>query len=301
MGDRRTSGYDNCGRAAEVDFVSEVSSNHQRDMGRSLAFVDQSAKIGCTAVKCQLFRIRELFAPEVLRRRHELRLREGWELPVEFLPVLADRCHEVGLRFACAPFYLDAVDELFPYIDFYKIASYELLWDDLLTACAGTGKPVVLSTGMATLAEIDGAVGALRKAGCEDLTLLHTVSGYPTPLVQCNLAAIDTMRRTFGCLVGWSDHTVNPAVIHRAVHRWGASMVEFHLDLDGEGAEFATGHCWLPEQIGPVIGAVRAGPEADGTGEKVPSQSELADREWRAAPEDGLRPLVGIRPRVGDR
>jgi len=84
-------------------------------------------------------------------------------------------------------------------------------------------------------------------------------------------------------------------VIERAVHRWGAGMVEFHLDLDGEGAEYAAGHCWLPDEIAPVIARIREAETADGEGFKEPQPSELADRNWRADPIDGLRPLQHIR------
>jgi sialic acid synthase SpsE len=278
-----------------VAFVAEVSSNHHRDLGRCLTFVDTAARVGCAAVKFQLFRIRELFAPEVLAKSEEHRRRVAWELPIEFLAPVATRCRETGVQFACTPFYLEAVEQLFPYVDFYKIASYELLWNDLLIACARTGKPVVVSTGMATLDEIRQSVAVLRHAGCEKLTLLHCVSHYPAPAEDCNLAAIETLRRACECAVGWSDHTVNPSVIYRAVHRWGAAMVEFHLDLEGTGDEFQAGHCWLPEQIGPVIETVQTGFLSDGSPEKDPAASELSEREWRADPSDGLRPLLTIR------
>jgi len=278
-----------------VDFVAEVSSNHNRDLQRCLTFVDVAAEIGCGAVKFQLFKIERLFAREILARSEDHRRRQAWELPVEFLPALADRCHDVDVQFACTPFYLDAVEDLLPYVDFYKIASYELLWNDLLIACAGTGKPVVLSTGMATLAEVLQAVAVLQQAGCEDMTLLHCISGYPAPPNECNLAAIDTLRRACDCPVGWSDHSVDPGVIYRAAHRWGATMVEFHLDLEGEGEEYHIGHCWLPEQIQPLIETVKIGFQADGSGEKAPSPSELPDRGWRADPSDGLRPLLKVR------
>jgi sialic acid synthase SpsE len=282
-----------------VEFVAEVSSNHHRDLDRCLAFIDAAAAIGSSAVKFQLFRIGELFAPEALAYRPELRRRAAWELPVEFLPALADRCRERGVRFGCTPFDLDAVDMLVPYVDFLKIASYELLWTDLLRRCAASRKPVVLATGMATLDEITQAVETLRDAGCRDLTLLHCVSGYPAPVGECNLAAIHTIARACGCSAGWSDHSVSPAVIYRAIHRWGASMIEYHLDLDGTGDEFATGHCWLPDQMGEVIATVRAGERADGTGEKVPAPSERHDREWRSDPDDGLRPLRATRQALG--
>lgn len=278
-----------------IKFIAEVSSNHARDLERCFRFIDASADAGCTAVKFQLFKIRDLFSPEALKGKPELLKREAWELPLEFLPPLAQRCRERGIEFSCTPFYLDAVAELAPYVDFYKIASYELLWDDLLAACARTGKPVILSTGMATMEEIVHAVEVLRQHGCASPTLLHCTSAYPTPYQEANLAAIDTLRQATGCEIGWSDHTVEPAVMHRAIHRWDAKVIEFHLDLDGQGDEYAAGHCWLPEQIQAVIEAVNKGLSADGDGVKAPVPSELPDRMWRADPSDGLRPLKEIR------
>jgi sialic acid synthase SpsE len=280
-------------------FVAEVSSNHRRDLERCLEFIRTAAEIGCDAVKFQLFRVRELFAPEALRNDPKLLAREAWELPVGFLPELARGCHEAGILFSCTPFYLEAVGELVPFVDFYKIASYELMWDDFLKACARTGKPIVLSTGMATLPEVNHACSILRSAGCRDLTLLHCVSSYPAKPEDCNLAAIATLRESCQCPVGWSDHSVDPGVIFRAVHRWGATMVEFHLDLEGQGAEFSAGHCWLPEAMRQVIAAVGTGILAEGDGQVGPVHSELKEREWRADPEDGLRPLRATRRDLG--
>ncbi len=274
-----------------VSFIAEVSSNHNQDLARCLSFVEKSAGIGCSAVKFQLFKIDQLFTPEVLKNSEDHRRRREWELPVEFLPELTKMCRKANIQFSSTPFYLKAVEELLPYVDFYKIASYELLWNDLLIECAKTDKPVVLSTGMATLKEIRNAVETLRDAGCRDLTLLHCVSGYPAPVAEANLAAIETLRCNFNVPAGWSDHTVTPGVIYRAVHRWQASVIEFHLDLDGLGAEFETGHCWLPDRIEHVIRTVSEGFLSDGTGEKLPTPAELPDRDWRADPEDGLRPL----------
>jgi sialic acid synthase SpsE len=125
--------------------------------------------------------------------------------------------------------------------------------------------------------------------------LLHCTSAYPTPYAEANLAAIETIRQATGCEVGWSDHTVEPAVIHRAIHHWDAKVIEFHLDLDGNGEEYVAGHCWLPEQIGTVITDVGKGFIADGNGVKEPVPSELSDRLWRADPADGLRPLKELR------
>jgi N-acetylneuraminate synthase len=278
-----------------VSFIAEISSNHSSDLKRCFEFIDKAAEIGCDAVKFQLFKIDKLFAPEILERSKKHRDRRAWELPVEFIPKLYTRCVERNIKFSCTPFYIEAVQELENYVDFFKVASYELLWDDLLAACAKTGKPVIISTGMATISEILHAVEVLRNNDCHDITILHCTSSYPTPFYEANLKAIQTIFKATGCKVGWSDHTVEPGVIYRAVHAYGASEVEFHLDLDGNGEEYATGHCWLPNEIAPVIRDVRIAMESDGTGIKEPVSSELGDRMWRADPSDGLRPFKSIR------
>ena len=278
-----------------VTFIAEVSSNHAQDLGRARAFIDASAEAGCDAVKFQLFRISEMFAPEVLAQSADHRRRQDWELPIDFLPKLAEHCVDRGIQFSCTPFYLEAVKELEPFVSFYKIASYELLWQDLLRAVAETGKPVVISTGMATMPEIRAAVSTLESAGATDISILHCVSAYPTPIEECNLAAIKTIRDETGYRTGWSDHTVEAAVIERAIHRWGAEIIEAHIDLEGQGAEFESGHCWLADDLASVIARIRKAERADGHAHKSPTPAELPDREWRADPVDGLRPMQGIR------
>jgi N-acetylneuraminate synthase len=278
-----------------VKFISEVSSNHDQNLERSFRFIETSAKAGCDAVKFQLFKIDKLFAPEILEKSEKHRKRKDWELPLEFLPLLSNKCKDENIQFSCTPFYLDAVKELEPFVDFYKIASYELLWDDLLIECARTNKPIILSTGMATIDEIKHAVEVLKLNKCISLTLLHCTSSYPTPYIEANLSAIETIRKETGCEVGWSDHTVEPAVINRAINKWGANVIEFHLDLDGKGEEFSTGHCWLPEQISEFIKQVKIGFNSDGNGIKEPVPSEFPDRVWRADPSDGLRPFKEVR------
>lgn len=284
-----------------VRFVAEVSSNHGRDLTRSLAFVDAAADAGFDAVKFQLFRVRELFSGEVLAASEMHRARAAWELPESFLPALAARARERGIAFGCTPFHLGAVEVLRGSVDFLKVASYELLWDDLLAACARSGAPVVLSTGMATADEVAHAGRVLADAGCRDLTLLHCVSAYPTPPERANLAALRALRalapvRTgLVTRVGWSDHSNEPAVVLRAIHRFGAEMIEMHFDLDGAGAEFAPGHCWLPAAASEVIRLARVGAIADGDGRKLPAPDEWEERAWRADPSDGLRPLLETR------
>lgn len=275
-------------------FIAEVSSNHSQDINRALKFIDVASDIGCYAVKFQLFKINKLFAPEILERSKKHKERIKWELPVSFLPKLYEHCKKKNIKFGCTPFYLEAVDELKPFVDFYKIASYELLWDELLKTCALTNKPVIISTGMANLDEINHAVKVLRSFNCEP-TILHCTSAYPAPFYEANLSAIETIRRETNCVIGLSDHTVNEGVIHRAIHKWDAKIIEFHLDLDGKGEEFSNGHCWLTDKIKNVIQQVQCAISADGNGIKKPSISEIDEREWRTDPIDGLRPFKKIR------
>jgi N-acetylneuraminate synthase len=284
-----------------MKLVAEVSSNHGTDLTRALAFVDAAAELGFDAVKFQQFRVRELFAPEALAAHPNLLAREAWELPEAFNRPLAERAHALGLSFTSTPFYRRAVDVLEPLVDAFKLASYQVLWLDLLRAVAATGKPVVLATGLATLDEVRAAVDALAEAGARDLTLLHCVSLYPTLPEQANLAAIETLRRAFGRPVGWSDHTVSPEVAARAVRRFGAAMIELHLDLDGRGAEYGGGHCWLPHDVQRLHLCLAARePEpthalSDGDGAKEPRAAEAGERLWRSDPNDGLRPLAVLR------
>ena len=176
-------------------FISEVSSNHSQSIDRALEFIDQSAAIGCDAVKFQLFKTEMLFSKEVFESNPETIKRKQWELPIKFLPVLSQRCKEKGIQFSCTPFYIHAVDELDEYVDFYKVASYELLWDDLIVACVKTGKPLILSTGMATMDEIRHAVEITNRNGCQNLTLLHCTSAYPTPYEEIGFNLFGIRRR----------------------------------------------------------------------------------------------------------
>jgi len=283
-------------------FIAEVSSNHGRDLKRAMAFIEAAADVGCAGVKFQQFRIDELFSREALAYDPALARRRAWELPVEFNPELAACAHSHGVQFASTPFYRDAIAELEPWVDFFKISSYQVLWLDFLREVARTGKPVVLATGMAEMDEVAAAVDALAQGGCEAPTLLHCVSLYPTRPEDAGLAAIEALRSRFDVPVGWSDHSANGAVVRRAIQRFDAQMIEFHMDLDRAGDEYAFGHCWLPAQIGAVISSLALpasdgpGPSAlDGDGQKCPLAEEAHERIWRSDPIDGLRPIRSAR------
>ncbi len=277
-------------------FIAEVSSNHHQSIDRCYKFIDTAANIGCQAVKFQLFRIDQLFTKEVISSNIDIQGRVKWELPLEFIPLISERCKKNKILFGCTPFYLDAVNSLSSYVDFFKIASYELLWHDLISKCSQTAKPLILSSGMANINEIKSSIKVARNNNCLDLSLLHCVSGYPTPLEQCNLKAIKTLKSLDKDIkIGWSDHSKNPIVLHRAINYWDAEVIEFHLDLDGEGGEYKSGHCWLPDEIKPIINSTKSFELIDGDGKKEALKVEENERFWRADPTDGLRPLRCIR------
>ena len=254
-------------------FIAEVGSNHNGSLSRAKDFIWYAESLGCWGVKFQLFKLESLFAPGI--KPHL----KNWELPVEWLPELSVTARRAGLKFGCTPLYLDAVNELEPYVDFYKISSYELVWDELLLKIAEKNKPVILSTGMANQGEIEHALELLKDCY---LTLLHCVSLYPTPAEQASLGTINWLKK-YKYWVGYSDHTGSPGVIYNAALKYEAETIEFHLDIGG-GWEYGP-YCWLPSEIGPVIKGVNM--------KFLPSE-DSCERQWRRD-SDGLRPMKEIR------
>ena len=279
----------------KINFIAEISSNHNKSLNRTLKLIKSAKDSGFTSVKFQLFKINQLFSKEILASSFQHRSRAKWELPINFIPKISQYCKKINIKFGCTPFYLGAVKELAPYVDFFKISSYELLWNELLIECAKTKKPLIISTGMANLKEVKRAVKLLNANKVKDLVVMHCVSSYPAKIIDTNLSTIATLKKNLNTKIGWSDHTVNQNVIYRAIYRWEVKDVEIHYDLDGKGFEFSSGHCWLPGQAKDLIKNVNEGLVADGKNKKNPSRSELSDRNWRADPKDGLRPLKKIR------
>ena len=174
------------------------------------------------------------------------------------------------------------------------------MWKKLFIECGKIGKPVHFSTGMANENEVLDSLNALLSTNTSEVTVYQCNSAYPTPVQDANLNKIKTLKRIvkksnnlndIRINIGYSDHTVSPSVIYRAIHKFNVKYVEFHIDLDGQGAEYKAGHCWLPDDMGNVISTSKLAFEADGLSNFHPSNSELPDRDWRADPNDGLRPL----------
>ena len=191
----------------------------------------------------------------------------------DFAPLKAF-CEEVGITFLSTPFDLESVAFLDALgVPFWKIPSGEVTNLPYLEALAKTGRPVVMSTGMCEMGEIEAALRVLRENGTADIRLLHCNTEYPTPFADVNLRAMETMRRAFGVEVGYSDHTKGIEVPIAAV-ALGATIIEKHFTLDRnmEGPDHKAS--LEPDELSAMVSAIRNIEQALGSGEKTVSPSE---------------------------
>ena len=221
--------------------VAELSANHGGRLDHALAVMDAAKAAGADAIKLQTYTADTITidhdGPEFRikgglwdnRRLYELY--EEAHTPWDWHPALFAKGRELGIPVFSTPFDDTAVDFLERFDPpAYKIASFELVDLPLVRRIAATGRPTVLSTGMATPDEIAETVAAFRDAGGRDLVLLHCVSGYPTPAEQSNLRRIPALAAEFGCPVGLSDHTLGIEVAIASV-ALGACLIEKHFTL----------------------------------------------------------------------
>lgn len=254
--------------------VAEAGSNHNGQLNVALALIDAAADAGADAVKFQTFEAKRLY-PKSAGQSDYLRdetpifdIIQAMEMPPEWLPVLHARAKARGLGFISSPFHEEAVGVLDPYVDAFKIASYELTHAPLLREVARRNKPVILSTGASKLDEVEVAVRTLREAGCEALVLLQCTAAYPAPPESVNVRALVTLRERFQVASGLSDHSEAPEIAPMAAAALGAVMVEKHYTLSkrlpGPDHAFAMD----PAGLKAMVEGVRAIERVLGTGAK---------------------------------
>ena len=265
--------------------IAEMSANHKQDLGTAIKMIEVAASFGADAVKLQTY------TPDTITLdvsdgpfmigdgslwagRSLYDLYEDAYTPWEWYPTLAEVAERCGLHLFSTPFDLTAVDFLLTQdVPAFKIASFELIDHALISAVAETGKPVIMSTGMATLTEIAEAVEVARHAGCRDLVLLRCNSGYPAPEDEMDLRTIPTMAEVFDCPVGLSDHTkgLEAAVVARSL---GACVLEKHYVLDSHGDALDAEFSLRPTEFEALISAVRRAEAMLGTVRFGPTERE---------------------------
>jgi pseudaminic acid synthase len=256
-----------CTPEHQIFIIAELSANHNNSLERAEAIVRAAADAGADAVKLQTYTADTLTIPcdnEYFRIKGTL-----WEgrtlydlyqeayTPWEWMPHLMALAGDLGLDCFSTPFDSSAVDFLEGCgISRYKIASFEAIDISLLQKVAATGKPVIMSTGMATLAEIDEAVRTLRANGTDDLTLLKCTSAYPAPPEEINLLTIPHLAQAFSCPVGLSDHTLGSAVAVAAV-ALGANVIEKHFTLSRADGGPDSAFSMEPEEFKQMVHDIR--------------------------------------------
>lgn len=272
--------------------IAELSANHGQDLARAVEIVHAAKAAGADAIKLQTY------TPDTITldcANEHFRIGKGtiWEgrvlhelyaeafTPWEWQPKLQAIAQELGLACFSSPFDFTAVEFLESMqVPAYKIASFELVDLPLIRRVAATGKPLIMSTGMATLAEIDEAVRAAREAGAQKLALLKCTSGYPADPGEMNLRTIPHLASAFAVPVGLSDHTLGSAVPVAAV-ALGACIVEKHLTISRAEPGPDSAFSLEPQEFQRMVADVRVAEQALGTVNYQVSAREAASRCFR--------------------
>ncbi len=266
--------------------IAEAGSNHNRDFNNALKLVDTAVAAGADAVKFQVFSAEAIYSkktPMASYLKNEKLAKDGetlWdvikriEIPRQWTPDLLKYCREKNIMFLSTPFDLNAVDELEDAgVEAYKVASFEITHLPMLRKISATGKPIILSTGMASLEDIEVALDAVRSAGSSEVALLHCAIAYPPKFADINLRAMDTMKQAFQLPVGFSDHTMGHITDVAAVAR-GACIIEKHFTLsrnqEGPDHPFSL----EPDELKAMVLAIRQTEELLGSPIKHHSEAE---------------------------
>ena len=266
-----------------VYIIAEAGVNHNGSFVLACKLVDAAKEAGVDCIKFQTFKSENLVSRSAKKAEYQKRttgdssqqdMLKKLELSFDDFIKLKDYCKESGITFLSTPFDFDSIDFLNSIdIPFWKIPSGEVTNLPYLVKLAKTGKPVVMSTGMCNMEEIQTAIEILSSNGTKDIKLLHCNTEYPTPFGDVNLKAMQTIREAFHLEVGYSDHTKGIEVPIAAV-ALGATIIEKHFTLDRnmEGPDHKAS--LEPQELADMVRSIRNIEKALGTGEKTPSPSE---------------------------
>lgn len=278
------------GSGAPCYVIAEAGVNHNGDIELALELVERAAQAGADAVKFQTFEAEDVISAHAPKADYQkavtpsdesqLEMAKKLQLPDSDFRRLAEHCAQVGIQFLSTPFDLRSAQLLCDLgVPALKVASGELTNLPFLAGLARLDVPLLVSTGMATLGEVERALQSIYSAAPDaTVALFHCVSSYPAPPEAINLRAMTTLRAAFGVPVGFSDHTMGTAIPLAAVAQ-GASMLEKHFTLDCtmEGPDHQAS--LEPEQLSALVQDVRAVEAALGDGRKRPADCELNTRE----------------------
>ncbi|MDA0330162.1 MAG: pseudaminic acid synthase [Gemmatimonadetes bacterium] len=271
--------------------IAEMSGNHNQSLDRALEILEAAHAAGAHACKLQTYRGDTITldhdGPDfriqggLWAGRRLFELYEEAHTPWEWHEAIFRRGQELGIAVFSSPFDETAVDFLESLgAPAYKIASPELVHLPLLKKVAATGKPMILSTGMATVAEIDEAVRTVRAHGCRDMVLLKCTSTYPASPLDCNLRTLGHLHEMFGCHVGLSDHTMGVGVAVAAV-ALGATVVEKHFTLRRADGGVDSAFSMEPEEMKSLVTETARAWQALGTVRYGPTAAEVDSLPFR--------------------
>lgn len=281
------------GKSSEPFIIAEMSGNHNQSLERALEIVDAAAKAGAHALKIQTYTADTMTinaAEGVFSIRDSGSLWNGQTLydlykqaytPWEWHKPIFERCREHGMIGFSTPFDETAVDLLESLnVPLYKVASFENIDLPLIRKIASTGKPMIVSTGMASLSELDETVRTARAAGCENIVLLKCTSTYPATPENTNLLTIPHMRELFDIQVGLSDHTMGIGAAVAAV-ALGATVIEKHFTLSRADGGVDSAFSMEPAELQSLVVESKRAWEALGRVYYGPTEKEKASMQYR--------------------
>ncbi|CAN2250930.1 Pseudaminic acid synthase [Bacillus subtilis] len=273
--------------------IAEMSGNHNQSLERAFNIIEEAAKAGAHALKIQTYTADTMtlnMNTKDFKIEDENSLWSGRTLytlyqqaytPWEWHKPIFDKCRELGMIPLSTPFDESSVDFLEDLgVPIYKIASFENTDIPLIKKVAATGKPIIISTGMATVAEIDESIRAAKEAGCKELILLKCTSTYPASPENTNISTIPHMKELFNCQVGLSDHTMGTGVAVASV-ALGATVIEKHFTLSRAGGGVDSAFSLEPSELKELVVETERAWQALGQITYGPTDEEKASLKFR--------------------